>query len=302
MHASPTVPPVLGVPELPPGTPVLRGRARLGPAELAYEVTGPSPSERGSLPVLLVMGFTMPGRAWRFIVPALSDTRAVCTFDNRGAGESSVPPGPWTMADLAADAARLLDHLGWARAHVVGISMGGMISQHLALDHRDRLASLTLIATHAGGRLAMVPPVRGLLPFVQANRHAGTANSAKRYAALSRLLFPATYLRAADLAAVETLLRHDFEPPAPAEGRKRQLKAVLGHRSAHRLSTLAGLPTLIVKPSDDVLIAPRHSDTLHRLIPGSRLVTMDGAGHGLIRQVPDRLAAAIRAHIDGSEV
>ncbi len=298
MHLSPPTP------ELPPDTPVARGRATLPNAVLAYEVTGPAPVAGGPLPVLLVMGFTMPGRAWRFIVPSLADTRAVCTFDNRGAGESSVPPGPWTMADLAADAAHLLDHLGWARAHVVGISMGGMISQHLALDHRARLASLTLIATHAGGRLAILPPVRGLLPFVQANlqaRAGAAADPKKRYAALSRLLFPPSYLRAANPQEIEARLRHDFEPPAPAEGRKRQLKAVLAHRTVRRLEGLVGLPTLIVKPSDDVLIAPRHSDALHRLIPGSTLMTIDGAGHGLIRQVPDRLGAAIRAHLDRSE-
>jgi 3-oxoadipate enol-lactonase len=253
------------------------------------------------LPVLLVMGFTMPGRAWRFIVPELAATRDVCTFDNRGAGASTATEGPYTMAQLAGDAVRLLDHLGWQRAHVVGVSMGGMIAQRLALNATSRLASLTLIATHAGGLLSIMPPVRGVLPFVQANFLAKSGSPERRYRALARMLFPRPWLDSTDAARVEELLRHDFEPPAPEVGRKGQLKAVFGHRAARELGRLQGLPTLIIKPTEDALIAPRHSDRLHRAIPNSRLVVFEGAGHGLIRQVPGELAQVIGEHLSRAD-
>ena len=86
--------------------------------------------------------------------------------DNRGVGASSGPAGPWTMAELAGDALALLDHLGWQSAHVVGVSMGGMIAQELALAAPGRVTSLSLIATHHGGGTHWVPSWRGALRFL----------------------------------------------------------------------------------------------------------------------------------------
>lgn len=275
-------------------------RAKLGDIDVAYDVT-PARNEAGALPVLLIMGYTMPGRAWRFLVPDLAANRDVCTFDNRGAGATTVTPGPYTMRQLADDARRLLDHLGWERAHVAGVSMGGMVAQRLALTSCDRLASLTLIATHPGGAFSILPPLKGIGPFIGANVLAGRTTPERRYRALAKLLFPPGFVNVSDPGHLEAMLRHDFEPPAPAVGRKAQLKAVLGHRAAAELRRLSDLPTLIIKPEADVLISPRHSDRLHQLIPNSRLVSFPDAGHGLIRQVPHELARVIREHADAAE-
>jgi pimeloyl-ACP methyl ester carboxylesterase len=288
---------------------------RIGEVTLAHEVHhhAAATGTPTGLPVLLIMGFMMPGRAWRLVLPHLGP-RDLCTFDNRGAGDSEAPAGPYTMAMMAGDARGLLDHLGWQRAHVVGVSMGGMVAQHLALAAPERLASLTLIATHAGGPLHLLPPAAGLRPFVEANLLAALGRSVSRlspglrgplararYAALARLLFSDDYLRSNDLEAVTALLRHDFEPPAPEAGRKGQLAAVLRHRTADRLQALAGLPTLVIKAPEDRLIDPRHSDALAAAIPGARLVSLDGAGHGLIRQIPERLGGLLAGHFAVAE-
>ena len=113
-------------------------------ARLYYETTG----ETGT-PVLLIMGFAVPMTMWGAQVPALAERHRVIAFDNRGAGKTTARPGLYTMRGFADDAVRLLDHLGVERAHVTGVSMGGMIAQELALGHRDRVLSLSLVATQS---------------------------------------------------------------------------------------------------------------------------------------------------------
>src|SRR5436190_22870640 len=104
--------------------------------------------ERGD-PLLLVMGLGVDAHGWEFQVPALAARHRVILVDNRGVGRSGKPRGPYTTAMMAEDARAVLDGLGVARAHVVGLSMGGMIAQELALAHPDRVGALVLAATYA---------------------------------------------------------------------------------------------------------------------------------------------------------
>lgn len=279
----------------PPTVASTAGRARFGELELAYELAGPA-SDR--LPIVLVMGFSLPGRGWRFVRPGLVNDRQVLTFDNRGAGDSDKPTGPYTMAELAGDVLVLTDHLGFGRFHLVGVSMGGMIVQHVALMARHRLASLTLIATHPGGLAARLPRASGIASFVGANL---ARSPARRYESLGRLLFPTAFREQVGQETLESVMRIDFEPRAPRHARRAQLSAVMGHDTRSRLRELDGLPTLVMRPDLDVLVRPSGSDTLHRLIPGSRLVTFPDAGHGLIRQKGDEVARLIREHCDAAE-
>jgi pimeloyl-ACP methyl ester carboxylesterase len=273
----------------------IRAIADLSGRRLAYTLHG---ADLPAVPAVLVMGFSMPGRAWRFIVPELATERPVLTFDNRGAGESDAPRGPYRMGDLATDALDLATHVGFQRFHLVGVSMGGMIAQEMALSARTRLPSLTLIATHPGGLTARIPPLRGLWHFLRANM---TKIPEKRFRALSNLLFPRDFRESMPEEKLHQLLAQDFEPRPPKEGRKGQLAAVLGHDTRRRLASLAGLPTLIVKPEHDLLISPRNSDLLHELIPGSSLMKFADAGHGLIRQKGPELGEALRTHFARAE-
>src|SRR3954449_8827360 len=115
---------------------------------LQFDSTGDGPA------VLLVMGLGLPGDAWWRTVPVLARSHRVVTFDNRGAGRSERPAGPLTIALMAADAVAVLDAAEIARAHVYGISMGGMIAQELALRHPERVDALVLGATSGGGSAA----------------------------------------------------------------------------------------------------------------------------------------------------
>ena len=259
---------------------------------LAYGTRG----QDGS-PVLLIMGYGVPGRAWVHQVPALSASHQVAWYDHRGCGATEAAPGPYTMDLLCADASRLMDHLGWPQAHVVGVSMGGMVAQHLALDHRSRVSSLTLIATHPGGVRARLPRAAGVARFLRANAGKGK----DRTRALERLLFPDDFLASCDRRWLQAVLRADFGKPIPLRYRLSQLCAVSLHDTRASLRRLAGLRVLVVKPGQDVLVRPTQSDRLARLIPGARLVTFPEAGHGLIRQCHARLNPLLLEHMAAAE-
>src|ERR1700754_4754763 len=122
---------------------------------LPFESTGDGPA------VLLIMGLGLPGDAWWRTVPVLARACRVLTFDNRGSGRAE-PAGRLTIAGMAADAASVLDAAGVARAHVYGVSMGGMIAQELALTFPERVGSLVLGATSPGGRAATPPDAETL--------------------------------------------------------------------------------------------------------------------------------------------
>ncbi len=262
-------------------------------ARLAYGRSG----EHGS-PVLLLMGFAMPGRAWVHQVPTLAKRHQVAFYDHRGAGNTEAPTGAYTMSLLASDAVRLLDHLGWDTAHVVGVSMGGMVAQHVALEHPERLRSLSLIVTHPGGLRFQPPAALGLYRFAEVNLAKSLDD---RLAALERLLFPQEFLRSCDRDWLRGVLRRDFDSRINGKKRASQMAAVLRHDTRRRLPELGRHSTLVVQAGQDILIRPAASDALHRGIPGSRLLCFPEAGHGIIRQSAPRLNQALLDHFAAAE-
>lgn len=252
-----------------------------------YELSGSGPGA----PVLLIMGFGFSGKAWRPQVQALEAHHPVVWFDNRGIGQSGPVRSAYGMVDLARDSVGLLDHLGWPEAHVVGVSMGGMIAQELALNHPERVKSLTLIATIAGGVLAKLPTPRGLRLFARAQ----TSKGARRLEALTSLLYPPGE------RAEPGTVQPGFDQPPARRTILWQLRAIVRHDTRARLAALAHTPTLIVKPTDDILVRPRHSDELHRLIPQARLSVYERAGHAITAQCARRLNGELLEHFAHAE-
>lgn len=262
-----------------------------GTPRLAYELVGTE-----GPPVLLVMGLGMRGRVWRPQVDALRADHRVATFDHRGVGESDPAPGSFTLAELAGDALRVLDALGWSSAHVVGVSMGGMVAQELALAAPERVRSLALIATHAGGAGAWRIPLGGLARFLAVS----LGRDDERFGALAALLYPRDFLRSFDREALLARMREHLGGRAPARTRQLQMRAVMRHDTRARLAGLA-VPTLVVSCGRDLLVRPARQRELAARIPGARHVHLDEAGHGVIFQCAPVLAGHLRRHVAAHE-
>jgi 3-oxoadipate enol-lactonase len=206
------------------------------------------------------------------------------------AGKSAPAPGGYTIADLADDAAGLLDALGWESAHVVGISMGGMVAQELALRHPDRVRTLTLGCTYAGGAGAALtsPDVIGRL---QASLTGGDREQALRVAwevNVSRRF-------AGDDDQFGEFRRRALEVPAALPAIMAQMQAIAGHDTSQRLSGIAA-PTLVIHGTDDEMLPIANARLIAEHVPNARLEILDGVGHLFFVEEPERSAALVREH------
>lgn len=242
--------------------------------------------------LLMVMGFGMRGAVWLPQIEALGADHELAWFDHRGIGESEPSASLFRMADLAQDALRVADSLGWTDFHVVGVSLGGMVSQELALAAPTRVRSLTLIATHAGGIFGILPTLMGLYHWVRA----AFGPQSGRVGHLTRLLYPAAFLATVNPEDLRARMQLQVGTRPPSRTALMQLLAVIRHNTHRRLRVIAP-PTLVIKPEADLLVRPFHSDDLHRGIPGSRLASIPDAGHGLTFHAAPAVNAAIRDHV-----
>ena len=238
-------------------------------------------------PVLLIMGLGMNATGWWRTVPVLAGRFRVIAFDNRGVGRSPKPPGPYTVEQLADDAAAVLDAAGEDAAHVYGISLGGMIAQEFALRHPQRVRSLVLGATTPGGARAVpaADHVQAFLPLraQMTAEHAVWASVPINYA-------PRTRREHGDRIAedIAQRLRYPVEP----EPYLAQLAAAQGHDAYDRLPSL-DVPTLVVHGAEDVLIPPQNATILADRITGAELQIHDGAAH-LYFTDDERIDAGVR--------
>lgn len=258
---------------------------KTGP-RLSYQVFG----SQGP-PVLFVMGFGMPGAVWGPQVDELQSDHRCCHYDHLGVGESDRGPFLRTIPAMADDAVRILDDLSWDQAHVVGVSMGGMIAQELALRSADRCQSLTLVATHGGAPVASLPTLRGMRFFVQ-GLFGGQKN---RMRSLPRLLYPDEFLESIGPTAIRSHLDVRLGHPPALRTVLGQLYAVWRHSTESRLPEIQ-MPTLLVRPGKDILIRPTQTDRLAQRIPNARVLRFDDAGHGVTFQKAAELNAALREH------
>jgi 3-oxoadipate enol-lactonase len=271
--------------------------ANSGSAWLAWRAEGPREAVADPEPILLIMGLAGSSQMWWRLLPHLVARHRAITFDNRGTGDSDGVSGPLTMADLVADALAVLDAAGEERAHVIGVSMGGMVAQHLALDHRERVRSLVLGCTTAGGG--------GAAPSAGGMRLLATA--ALRPLLGPRRTFPlvapALYAERTRRDRPERVaedLRRRIEHAAPASTTYAQLAAVTGHDTRARLPELGGLPTLVLHGAEDALVPAARACELADRIPDARLVLLPSCGHMLTTDDEAGTAHAVLEHLERS--
>ncbi len=253
--------------------------------ELYYERAGEGE------PLLLIQGMSATHLAWgRPFLDALEPSFDTIVFDNRGMGRSGTAELPFTIADLAADAAGLLDALGLETAHVVGISMGGMIAQELALAHPGRIRTLAIGASYCGGPNGslMAPEDLQMLSEAYVSGERERVFRAMWEINLSPS-FRAEDSRFAAFAEMGGAL------PAPQPVVLQQMRACAEHDTHERLGQI-DLPTLVIHGDVDRLLGYDNGKAIAALIPGARLATLEGVGHMFWWEQPQRAAELIREH------
>jgi 3-oxoadipate enol-lactonase len=229
-------------------------------------------------PLLLIMGLGYPSCAWYRTRPVLSKKFRTIAFDNRGVGQSDRPAGPYPIALMASDAAAVLDAAKVESAHVFGISMGGMIAQEFTLQYPNRVRSLILGCTAAGGPHAVrSEPEATQMLMARGNM---TREEAAQ-AALPFIYHPGT---------PQKLIDEDLEVRKPwfphPDAYTAQLQGILAWEAYSRLGQIAA-PTLVIHGESDRLVPAGNGKLIAERIPGATLVTLAHASHIFTTDQPE---------------
>lgn len=287
-----------------------RDESRVIPVEIEYDTWG----DPNDPTLLLIMGFGAQMIVWEDdFLRALTDAGFhVVRFDNRDCGlstlldgvsvdvekvvmaalmEDEIPPVPYTLSHMAADAVGLMSHLGIERAHVLGASMGGMIAQVMAIEHPHRVASLISMMSMPGEPETMqsTPEAMEALISVPPADRAGYIEHSLKYQA-----FQSRKYRSDELSRMRAAREYDrmYYP----DGANRQMAAIYASgRRSEALQKLA-VPTLVIHGSDDTLISLRGGERTAELIPAAELLVVDDMGHDLPRPLWPRVINAVANH------
>jgi 3-oxoadipate enol-lactonase len=258
---------------------------RAGEIELDYERGGSGP------PLLMIMG--MSGTALHWGEPFLELLRRdfeVIAYDHRGVGASSPLTGAITIAQLAEDASALLSALELDSAHVLGISMGGMIAQELALAHPEQVRTLTLGCTYCGGPDSTQGP-----PWVLQQLTEGMMSGDPLRALRTAWEVNVSQAMVEDADAYADFLAVAQQRAVAVPVIMAQLQACVAHDTSARLQELA-MPTLVMHGTDDLMLPVENGRQIARLIAGSKLEIFDDVGHLFFWERPESAAELLRSH------
>lgn len=264
-------------------------RASNDGVELAYTVEGPADAPV----VTFVEGLGYAAWMWQWQRERLSDYRTI-VWDNRGAGDSDKPEGPYTIEEMAEDMAAVLDDAGVESTHVVGASMGGMIAQRFAIEHGDRVDRLALLCTSHGGPDA-VPT-----PEATQERMFGVPEAYDEREAIRYKMRPAMtedFFEEND-ELIEQIIDWRLESDAPEDARLAQGAAVEAFDSAGELDAIDA-PTLVCHGTDDRVLPVGNGRQVAERIPNAQLDLFEGGSHLFFLERPDAVTDAIRAFLAG---
>lgn len=246
-------------------------------------------------PLLLIMGLGYPSDAWYRTRPVLAGRYRTIAFDNRGVGRTEMPPGPYPIPVMASDAAAVLDAAGVEKAHIFGISMGGMIAQEFALQYPQRVRSLVLGCTASGGPHA----VRAEASATQMLMARGTMTKEEAAEAAVPFIY--------DRSTPRKLIDEDIERRRPwfpnVQAYTAQLQGILAWEAYSRLEKISA-PTMVIHGEHDRLVPPGNGKLIAENIRGSELVMLKNASHIFTTDQPETAQSAIlkflAAHSSGS--
>lgn len=255
-------------------------KAQVGDIHIAYEVAGEGH------PLVLISGVGYGSWFWHKIVPPLAAHFRVITFDNRGAGGSSKPDGPYTTQMMAADTAGLLDTLGVRRACVMGHSLGGFIAQELALARPDLVERLILASTTYGG--PNVIPITPEALEVLTKREGDPVELVKR--GIRVACAPGFAER--NPAVVQELLEYRLTNPVPPPQYQAQVMAGATHNAESRIGQIT-CPVLVLFGEHDRVVPPGNAELLAAKLPNAQIKILPGVGHIFPIEDPEATVEAI---------
>jgi len=246
-------------------------------------------------PLLLIQGMSGNHLAWGepFLTELERDFDLVA-YDHRGVGHSSAVTDPFSITELADDAAALIDALGWDSAHVVGISMGGMIAQELALRHPRRIRTLTLGCTYCGGEGSALASSHVTAKLAEAMM---SGDPDRAIATAYEVNVSPGY--GADKSAYATFYEMATALPTPVPVIMLQMQAIQAHDTLKRLGEISA-PTLVIHGTEDEMLPYSNAVLIAARIPDAHLETLEGVGHMFWWEQPQRSADAIRALVERS--
>lgn len=252
--------------------------------------------QRGSGdPLLLIQGMSGTHASWgEPFLSALDPALATISYDHRGIGRSDPAAEPFSIVDLADDALALLDALGHASAHVMGISMGGMVAQELALKAPERVRSLTLGCTYSGGEGASLAAPETIQRLSE-----GMMSGDRERAIRTGYEINVSPAFAADEAHWSAFLAMATATPAPIATIMLQMQAIGAHDTLARLGTITA-PTLVVHGDADLMLPVANGVLIADAIPGARLERFADVGHLFWWERPEQTAALVTAHCAGA--
>jgi 3-oxoadipate enol-lactonase len=256
-------------------------KVRVNDIEMNYELHGEGE------PLVLIMGFTGNLKGWRPLLPAFAREYRVLIFDNRGAGLTDKPAGPYSMPMMADDTAGLMDALGIGAASVYGISMGGMIAQELALRHPQKVKALVLGCTTPGSPNSQPRPQK----TIEALARIPNVSVEEGLGIVLRWLFTEEFI-AKYREPLREMTLNSFDLRTPRHAAQAQRAAIDAHDTYDRLPQIRA-PTLVIAGGDDELVPSANSPILAQRIPGAELVMYPKARHGYLGEVAAEATAAV---------
>jgi pimeloyl-ACP methyl ester carboxylesterase len=267
--------------------------AQINGIEVYYEEQGSGD------PLLLIMGLAADSLAWMFQLPDFAKHHRTIVFDNRGVGRSGKPAGPYSIAQMADDALGVLDALDIKRAHVVGVSMGGMIAQELAIRHPERVRGLVLACTYSKPDAAIERQLVSSLSAFGGTRgpngeiqvDVSKLDPMMFFQHLLPNVFNAQFIMT-ELPKLMQVFSGALQYGFSMDAILAQVGATQGHDSLARLGQIKA-PTLVLTGDSDLLIPCACSDVIAEKIPGAKLVKIPGGSHGFNFETPDVFNKAV---------
>jgi pimeloyl-ACP methyl ester carboxylesterase len=249
-----------------------------------YEIHG------NGFPIVMIMGLSANIDWWTpDFLKAISKNFKTLIFDNRGAGRSDKPKDiDYSIELFAKDTINLMKAMKIDRAHVLGISMGGMIAQEMALNNPEMIEKLILCSTHCGPPKYVLPS-KEVLELLTRDRTGLSEEEVVR--AAIPILYTKNHIKN-NPENVELTIKNMLKSPIPDYAYQKQVNAIMKFSSSKRLQNIK-CPTLIMHGKQDILIPPKNAEVLAKLIPGAKVILFENSAHALFSEETEKVAKPV---------